>query len=236
MSTGRNLGSASFRKFFEKLKDDGFWDTRTRTITYPFLSSYTRSKWDGSGTGRVLLHKSIVVHGTMRAIAIHREALSVARVVAAMIGLSIILLLGVLDWDDCLSEILAWDTLACLAEIELPYFTTEITSPSSPFALSLTKHLQSIGAKMYGAFWCSHYLEQKQVNLCSVTFVLEADLNHEVNTIEKLMFGSEAAKLLNYVECFPDGYKKGTKILKACANAGIEGFPTWVINRQVLRG
>ncbi|XP_015897865.3 thiol-disulfide oxidoreductase LTO1 [Ziziphus jujuba] len=99
-----------------------------------------------------------------------------------------------------------------LAEIELPYFTTEITSPSSPFALSLAKHLQSIGAKMYGAFWCSHCLEQKQ------------------------MFGSEAAKLLNYVECFPDGYKKGNKILKACADAGIEGFPTWVINGQVLSG
>ncbi|KAH7512793.1 hypothetical protein FEM48_Zijuj12G0127800 [Ziziphus jujuba var. spinosa] len=131
-----------------------------------------------------------------------REALGVAIVVAAMIGLSIILLLGVLDWDDCLSEILAWDTLACLAEIELPYFTTEITSPSSPFALSLAKHLQSI----------------------------EADSNHEVNTIEKLML------LLNYVECFPDGYKKGTKILKACADARIEGFPTWVINGQVLSG
>ncbi|KAH7523611.1 hypothetical protein FEM48_Zijuj06G0030300 [Ziziphus jujuba var. spinosa] len=116
--------------------------------------------------------------------------------------------------------------LSSLSKIELPYFTTEITSPSSPFALSLAKHLQSIGAKMYGAFWCSQYLEQKQVTLRSVTFVLEADLNHEVNTIEKLMFGSEAAKLLNYVECFPDGYKKGTKILKACADAGIEGFPT----------
>nr|XP_048326016.1 thiol-disulfide oxidoreductase LTO1-like [Ziziphus jujuba var. spinosa] len=67
-----------------------------------------------------------------------------------------------------------------LAKIELPYFTTEITSRSSPFALSLANHLQSIGAKMYGAFWCSHYLEQRQ------------------------MFGSEAAKLLNYVEYFPD--------------------------------
>ncbi|XP_048332881.2 thiol-disulfide oxidoreductase LTO1, partial [Ziziphus jujuba] len=99
-----------------------------------------------------------------------------------------------------------------LAEIKLPYFTTEITSPSSPFALSLAKHLQSIGVKMYGAFWCSHYLEQKQ------------------------MFGSEVAKLLNYFECFPDGYKKGTKILKACADGGIEGFPTWVINGQVLSG
>ncbi|XP_024931313.1 thiol-disulfide oxidoreductase LTO1, partial [Ziziphus jujuba] len=98
-----------------------------------------------------------------------------------------------------------------LAKIELPYFTIEITSPSSPFTLSLAKRLQSIGAKTYGAFWCSHYLEQKQ------------------------MFGSEAAKLLNYVECFPDGYKKGTKILKACADAGIEGFPKWVINEQVRK-
>lgn len=49
------------------------------------------------------------------------------------------------------------------------------------------------------------------------------------------MFGREAAKQLNYVECFPDGYKKGTKILKACADAGIEGFPTWIINDQVSK-
>ena len=32
-----------------------------------------------------------------------------------MIGLSILLLLGVLDWDDCLSEKSAWDTLAWFA-------------------------------------------------------------------------------------------------------------------------
>lgn len=49
------------------------------------------------------------------------------------------------------------------------------------------------------------------------------------------MFGREAAKLLDYVECFPEGYKKGTKMLKACADAGIEGFPTWVINGQVSK-
>lgn len=47
------------------------------------------------------------------------------------------------------------------------------------------------------------------------------------------MFGKEAAKLLDYVECFPNGYKKGTKIEKACADAAIEGFPTWIINGQV---
>ncbi|KAJ7944099.1 thiol-disulfide oxidoreductase LTO1-like [Quillaja saponaria] len=99
-----------------------------------------------------------------------------------------------------------------LAEIELPYYSTEITTPSNHFALSLARHLHSIGAKMYGAFWCSHCLEQKQ------------------------MFGHEAAALLDYVECFPEGYRKGTKIVKACTDAGIEGFPTWVINGQVLSG
>jgi di/tricarboxylate transporter len=35
--------------------------------------------------------------------------------VAAMLGLSILLLLGVLDWDDCLNEKSAWDTLAWFA-------------------------------------------------------------------------------------------------------------------------
>ncbi|KAK1404177.1 dicarboxylate transporter 2.1, chloroplastic-like [Heracleum sosnowskyi] len=39
------------------------------------------------------------------------DALGVANVVSAMLGLSILLLLGVLDWDDCLSETSAWDTL-----------------------------------------------------------------------------------------------------------------------------
>ncbi|KAF5463531.1 hypothetical protein F2P56_019435 [Juglans regia] len=99
-----------------------------------------------------------------------------------------------------------------LVEVDLPYFSTEITTTSSPFALSLAKHLHSIGAKMYGAFWCSHCLEQKQ------------------------MFGLEAAKLLDYVECFPDGFRKGTAMNKACSDAGIEGFPMWVINGQALSG
>ncbi|KAG5060930.1 hypothetical protein JHK87_001959 [Glycine soja] len=49
-----------------------------------------------------------------------------------------------------------------LAENDLPYFATEITTPLSPFALSLAWHLHSIGAKMYGAFWCLHCQEQKE--------------------------------------------------------------------------
>ncbi|KAH7575577.1 hypothetical protein JRO89_XS02G0153600 [Xanthoceras sorbifolium] len=56
--------------------------------------------------GTMLLAVSLWVFG---------EALGVPSVVAAMIGLSILLLFGVLDWDDCLSEKSAWDTLAWFA-------------------------------------------------------------------------------------------------------------------------
>lgn len=47
------------------------------------------------------------------------------------------------------------------------------------------------------------------------------------------MFGSEAAKILDYVECFPDGVGKGRKIAKECEIVKIEGFPTWVIKGKV---
>lgn len=99
-----------------------------------------------------------------------------------------------------------------LAETELPFFKTEVTTNSSPLAVALAKHLRSIGAKMYGAFWCSHCQEQKE------------------------MFGREAAEILDYVECFPDGYRKGIQIAKACKDVKIEGFPTWIINGQVFSG
>ncbi|XP_073296518.1 thiol-disulfide oxidoreductase LTO1 isoform X1 [Primulina huaijiensis] len=99
-----------------------------------------------------------------------------------------------------------------LTDMELPYFETKVTKKSSPVALSLARHLHSIGAKLYGAFWCSHCQDQKE------------------------MFGREASKLLDYVECFPDGVKKGNKMDQACLDVKIEGFPTWVINGQVLSG
>ncbi|MQM08113.1 hypothetical protein Taro_040965 [Colocasia esculenta] len=97
-------------------------------------------------------------------------------------------------------------------EVDLLPFETEITTKSTPFAISLAKHLHSIGARMYGAFWCSHCNEQKQ------------------------MFGQEAMKIVDYVECFPDGVGKGRKMDKACVDVRIEGFPTWVIKDQVLSG
>lgn len=49
------------------------------------------------------------------------------------------------------------------------------------------------------------------------------------------MFGREAAKRLDYVECFPEGVGKGRKMAKVCADASIEGFPTWIIKDKVWR-
>ncbi|KAI3798811.1 hypothetical protein L1987_34090 [Smallanthus sonchifolius] len=94
----------------------------------------------------------------------------------------------------------------------MPYAPTEIKAPSSPLALKLAAHLRSVGAKMYGAFWCSHCLEQKE------------------------MFGREAKKLLNYGECYPDGFKIGTGLSQECKEVKITGFPMWLINAQVLEG
>ncbi|WOL05896.1 thiol-disulfide oxidoreductase LTO1 isoform X2 [Canna indica] len=102
--------------------------------------------------------------------------------------------------------------LPTLNDITLERYETEITTQSTPFALSLAKHLNSIGAKMYGAFWCSHCNEQKQ------------------------MFGREAAKILDYVECFPNGAGKGRKMALECGIIGIEGFPTWIIDGKIISG
>ncbi|GLJ39387.1 hypothetical protein SUGI_0804320 [Cryptomeria japonica] len=68
------------------------------------MGPMTKNEWVMVAT--MLLAVSLWVFGDM---------LGIASVVAAMLGLSILLLLGVLDWDDCLSEKSAWDTLAWFA-------------------------------------------------------------------------------------------------------------------------
>ncbi|KAK8562758.1 hypothetical protein V6N12_010828 [Hibiscus sabdariffa] len=68
------------------------------------MGPVTRNEWVMVGT--MLLAVTLWVCG---------EQLGIPSVVAAMIGLSILLLLGVLDWNDCLSEKSAWDTLAWFA-------------------------------------------------------------------------------------------------------------------------
>ena len=92
----------------------------------------------------------------------------------------------------------------------LSYKTPRIEAVPTQYSRELAKYLKESGAKMYGAFWCSHCLDQKEE------------------------FGKDTE--LPYVECFPEGWQKGTEIAKVCADAKVKGFPTWVINGKTVEG
>ncbi|KAL6583043.1 Dicarboxylate transporter 2.1, chloroplastic [Orobanche minor] len=80
------------------------------------------------------------------------EALNMPSVVAAMIGLSGLLMFGVLDWDDCLSEKQAWDTLAWFAV--LIGMATQLTALGViPWmSKSVASFLKSLSLGWFGAF------------------------------------------------------------------------------------
>lgn len=59
--------------------------------------------------------------------------------------------------------------------------------------------LKAKGARMYGAWWCPHCADQKE------------------------MFGL-AFRYVNYTECSPEGLKT---MNDTCKQAGIKGYPTW---------
>ncbi len=69
------------------------------------------------------------------------------------------------------------------------------SSVNPEFAQCLTEK----GAVMYGAYWCSHCINQKK------------------------LFG-DSWEFVNYVECSLPGGKGQTEV---CVKAGIEGYPTW---------
>jgi uncharacterized membrane protein len=85
-----------------------------------------------------------------------------------------------------------------------------ITSGSGEAEIALAQHLKKIDAVMYGAFFCSHCYHQKQ------------------------LFGRTAfKKLVNYVECHPQG---NNPQVARCEKAGIKGFPTWEIQGKQYPG
>ena len=83
------------------------------------------------------------------------------------------------------------------------------TTTSGPAEIALAEHLTTIGAKEYGAYWCPHCFQQKQ------------------------LFGKEAFTKAPYVECATDGVNAQTK---ACQDAGVKAFPTWVIKGTTYSG
>lgn len=91
----------------------------------------------------------------------------------------------------------------------VPGLGWEITHPSSEAEIALASHLKEIGAKMYGAYWCPHCYEQKQ------------------------LFGREAFSEINYIECASDALHSQTNL---CKQAEIKGYPTWEINGKKTSG
>ena len=85
----------------------------------------------------------------------------------------------------------------------------EITTVSGPAEIALAQHLSEVGAIKYGAYWCPHCYDQKQ------------------------LFGKEAFGQVKYQECAPDGEEGNPD---ACQAAGVRAFPTWVIDGKIYEG
>lgn len=85
-----------------------------------------------------------------------------------------------------------------------------ITSKSSPRALALAEKLEKAGAKMYGAYWCSHCYNQKQ------EFGREAFYQH-----------------IQYLECDKEGDDSKYPM---CRARKVPGYPTWEINGELYPG
>jgi hypothetical protein len=86
-----------------------------------------------------------------------------------------------------------------------------ITTDSSDRAMRLTKDLVALNAKMYGAYWCSHCLDQK------------------------MELGRQAFAKGNipYIECSKDGLNAQVQL---CASQKLPGYPTWEINGEFFPG
>jgi thiol-disulfide isomerase/thioredoxin len=91
-----------------------------------------------------------------------------------------------------------------------PQIGWEITARSGKAEIALAKHLAKKGVKIYGAYWCPHCYEQKQ------------------------LFGKQAWAIVPHIECAEDA--KDNPQPKVCTKAGIKGFPTWKIRGKLDAG
>ncbi len=84
-----------------------------------------------------------------------------------------------------------------------------INSESSKESIELAKYLKKNGVVKYSAYWCPNCLNQSE------------------------LFGKQAYKELNVVECARDGINSQTQL---CIDKKIKGFPTWEINGKLILG
>ena len=84
-----------------------------------------------------------------------------------------------------------------------------VTSESTIDSIELAKYLKDNGVVKYSAYWCPNCLNQSE------------------------LFGKQAYKELNVVECARDGINSQTQL---CIDKKIKGFPTWEINGKLILG
>jgi hypothetical protein len=85
----------------------------------------------------------------------------------------------------------------------------KIDSVSTEKALSLSKRIQALDGKMYGAYWCSHCNNQKKA------------------------FGYEAFSRIPYIECDKEGASSQNDL---CKLKKVPGYPTWELNGVLFPG
>ena len=84
-----------------------------------------------------------------------------------------------------------------------------VTSESTKETIKFAKYLKDNGVIKYSAYWCPNCLNQSE------------------------LFGKQAYKELNVVECANDGKNSQTQL---CIDKKIKGFPSWEINGKIILG
>ena len=84
-----------------------------------------------------------------------------------------------------------------------------VTSESTKESIMFAKYLKDNGVVKYSAYWCPNCLNQGE------------------------LFGKQAYKELNVVECARDGKNSQTQL---CIDKNIQGFPSWEINGKIIIG
>ena len=84
-----------------------------------------------------------------------------------------------------------------------------VTSESTKETIKLAKYLKDSGVIKYSAYWCPNCLNQSE------------------------LFGKQAYKELNVVECANDGKNSQAQL---CIDKKIKGFPSWEINGKIILG
>ena len=84
-----------------------------------------------------------------------------------------------------------------------------VNSESTKESIEFAKYLKDNGVVKYSAYWCSNCLNQSE------------------------LFGKQAYRELNVVECAKDGKNSQTQL---CIDKNIKGFPTWEINGNFILG